>query len=93
MPRPMYRTRSWKRIIRRIPSGEPVIHYEKPERTGKAKCAICGAELNGVPALKPSLLAKLAKTEKRPERPYGGYICPKCLARGLREAIRASITH
>jgi len=90
MPRPMYRTRSWRRVIRRVPSGEVVVHYEK-RRPNRARCAICGAELNGVPTLRPSQLAKLAKTEKRPERPYGGYICPKCLARGIREALRASI--
>jgi len=90
MPRPMYRTRSWRRVIRRVPGGEVAVHYEK-RRPNRARCAICGAELNGVPALRPSQLAKLAKTEKRPERPYGGYICPKCLARGIREALRASI--
>ena len=86
----MYRTRSWRRVIRRLPGGRVTIHYEK-RRPSKARCAICGAELHGVPALRPYQLSKLAKTEKRPERPYGGYICPRCLARSLREAIRASI--
>ncbi|MEM4717880.1 MAG: 50S ribosomal protein L34e [Desulfurococcaceae archaeon] len=88
MPRPMYRTRSWRRIVRRIPSGEVVVKYEK-RKPGRAKCAICGADLNGVPILRPSKLVKLAKSEKRPQRPYGGYLCPNCLSRGIREAIRS----
>ncbi|MEM3346299.1 MAG: 50S ribosomal protein L34e [Desulfurococcaceae archaeon] len=87
MPRPMYRTRSWRIIKRRTPGGNLVVHYEK-RKPSKAKCAICGAELHGVPALRPYQLSKLSKTEKRPERPYGGYICPRCLTRGLREAVR-----
>ena len=88
MPRPMYRTRSWRRIIVRTPGGDVRIHYEK-RRPGPAKCAICGSPLNGVPALRPSQLAKLSKTEKRPERMYGGVVCPRCLARGLRASVRS----
>jgi len=83
----MYRTRSWRRVIRRVPGGDIIVHYEKG-RPKKARCAICGRELRGVPASRPYELSKLAKTEKRPERPYGGVICAKCLARGIREAIR-----
>lgn len=86
----MYRTRSWRRVKRVTPGGRLVVHYEK-RKPGKAKCAICGTELHGVPALRPSKLGKLAKTEKRPERPYGGVICPKCLMRGLKVAVRASV--
>jgi large subunit ribosomal protein L34e len=90
MPRPMYRARSWRRISKRIPSGRAVVHYEKG-KPGRARCAVCGAPLNGVPALRPVVLSKLAKTEKRPERPYGGVVCPKCLSRGLRNSIRALV--
>lgn len=86
----MYRTSSWRKVKVRTPSGRTIIHYEK-RRPNKARCSICGAELNGVPALRPYQLSKLAKTEKRPERPYGGVICPKCLARGIREAVRIGL--
>lgn len=90
MPRPMYRTRSWRRVKRVTPGGELVVHYEK-RRPGKARCAICGRELHGVPALRPFQLSKLAKTMRRPEIMYGGVVCPQCLARGLRESVRESI--
>ncbi|MEM0378783.1 MAG: 50S ribosomal protein L34e [Thermosphaera sp.] len=87
MPRPMLRSRSWRRTSIRTPSGRVVVHYEK-RRPGVAKCSVCGKPLNGVPSLRPPGMAKLAKTEKRPERMFGGTVCPECLARGLREAVR-----
>ncbi len=88
MPRPGLRTRSKRKVFVRTPGGRVVVHY-RPKKTGPARCAICGKPLNGVPRLRPYQLRKLAKTEKRPERPYGGYICPSCLARLYREAIRS----
>ncbi|OYT39883.1 MAG: 50S ribosomal protein L34e [Desulfurococcales archaeon ex4484_58] len=87
MPRPSQRTRSRRRVYVRTPGGRLVIHYE-PRRPNIARCAICGRPLNGVPRLRPVELNKLAKTEKRPERPYGGVICPSCLARLVRESAR-----
>ncbi|MEZ0393960.1 MAG: 50S ribosomal protein L34e [Desulfurococcaceae archaeon] len=87
MPRPMHRSRSWRRVYVRTPGGRLVVHYEK-RRPSAAKCAICGRPLNGVPRLRPSDLRKLAKTEKRPERYYGGAICHKCLSELLRRAAR-----
>lgn len=83
----MYRTRKWRRLKIRIPSGNVVIHYEK-RKPSRARCAICGSELHGVPALRPYQLSKLAKTEKRPERPYGGVICHRCLVLALKESTR-----
>ncbi len=90
MPRPGLRTHSKRRVYRRTPGGRVVIHYEK-RKPGPARCAICGKPLNGVPRLPVYGLRKLAKTEKRPERPYGGYICHRCLARALKESIRTLI--
>ena len=88
MPRPALRTHSRRRVYRRTPGGRTVIHYEK-YKPNPARCAMCGAILNGVPRLPPAKLRQLAKTEKRPERPYGGYLCHKCLAKALKEAIRS----
>ena len=90
MPRPGLRTHSRRKVYVRTPGGRTVIHYE-PRKPGPARCAICGRPLNGVPRLPRAELRKLAKTEKRPERPYGGYICHRCLARLLKESIRSSL--
>ncbi|ALL01045.1 50S ribosomal protein L34e [Pyrodictium delaneyi] len=90
MPRPRYRSRSLRRVFVRTPGGETRIHYEK-RRPGPAKCAICGSPLNGVPRLRPVELRKLPKTAKRPERMYGGVLCPKCLTKLLKKTIRTQL--
>lgn len=88
MPRPGYRSRSKRRVFDKTPGGLLKIHYE-PRKPGPARCGVCGRPLNGVPRLAPVELRKLAKTEKRPERMYGGVICPSCLSRLLRESARS----
>jgi len=90
MPRPRHRSRSLRRVYVRLPGGDTVIHYEK-RRPGPARCAICGRPLNGVPRLRPVELRKLPKTAKRPERMYGGVICPECLAKLLKKTIRGQV--
>ncbi len=68
----------------RTPGGRHVVHYEK-RFAGKPKCAICGRPLNGLNVTR-------IKTDHTPgltvSRPYGGYVCHKCLALGLRLAVR-----
>jgi large subunit ribosomal protein L34e len=90
VPRPMYRSRSLRRVYVRLPGGETTIHYEK-RRPGPARCAICGRPLNGVPRLRPSELRRLPKTAKRPERMYGGVICPSCLAKLIKKTVRSQV--
>lgn len=90
MVRPALRSRSLRRVPRRTPGGVHVVHYEK-RKIGIVRCARCGAPLAGVPRLKASRLRTLSKTKKRPERPYGGVLCSKCLAELLREKIRKQI--
>jgi large subunit ribosomal protein L34e len=91
MPRPRYRTGSLRKLRVRTPGGETVTHYEK-RRPGPAKCALCGAPLNGVPRLRPTELRKLPKTAKRPERMYGGVLCHSCLEMLLKREIRRLVT-
>ncbi|MEB3779809.1 MAG: 50S ribosomal protein L34e [Desulfurococcales archaeon] len=88
MVRPSLRSRSMRRIHRRSPGGRHIVLYER-RKPSIARCARCGKPLNGVPRLRPSELRSLNKTRKRPERPYGGVLCPKCLADLLRESILA----
>ena len=61
-----------------MPSGKSV-WKEKNRRVSKAKCAECKKELHGVPRLNPNEMKKLAKSKKRPFRPYGGYLCSRCI--------------
>jgi len=83
MPAPRHRSRSLRRRKIRTPGGRLVIHYEKRNK-GKAHCAICGRELFGVPR-EPG---EYPKSSRRPERPYGGFLCAECLRKYI---IRATI--
>ncbi len=82
MPRPMYRSRSLRRRNVRTPGGRLVIHYGR-RRKGPYKCAICKRPLFGV----PRDVRKYPKSSKRPERPYGGYLCADCLRKLMIKTI------
>ncbi|HMF32881.1 MAG TPA: 50S ribosomal protein L34e [Candidatus Lokiarchaeia archaeon] len=70
----------------RIPSGHAVIHYRR-HKPAFAHCKYCGAKLNGVPRQRPAEIRAIAHSSRRPERPYAGNLCPRCLARAIRKAV------
>ena len=78
MPKGMYKSRTLRRVFTRTPSGKSVIRY-KQRKPSAAHCGRCGAQLQGMPRVIPSKVAKLFKTQKRPERPFGGVLCSRCL--------------
>ncbi len=67
-----------RRVAVRTPGGKVVYHY-KAKRQGPARCAICKKPLNATPTGTRSFMKKLPKSKKRPNRPYGGNLCPSCL--------------
>ncbi len=70
--------RRLKKVAVRTPGGRVVYHYRK-EKTGKHVCALCGKPLHGVPHGKRSAqVRKLSKSERRPERVFGGVLCAEC---------------
>uniref|UniRef100_A0A7C4FHI6 Large ribosomal subunit protein eL34 n=1 Tax=Ignisphaera aggregans TaxID=334771 RepID=A0A7C4FHI6_9CREN len=89
MVRPALRSRSYRRICKRTPSGRTVVNYERRRKT-LMRCARCGAVLNGVP-ITDDLRRKLPKSSKRPERIFGGVLCPNCLKRVLKSVVRGSV--
>ena len=72
----------------KVPGGRVVVRRVK-NRVSLPSCSICGAPLAGVPRVKPN---KLAKTEKRPERPFGGVLCAKCSKKETIERFLNKIT-
>ena len=58
------------------------MHYKK-RKPSKAVCSKCGDILKGVANERPYRMQNMAKTEKRPERPYGGVLCSKCTRKVL----------
>ena len=83
MPKPAQRTRSFRKNKVTTPGGTVKVHYTK-KKPGAPKCAACRKPLHGVPRALPSELGKLRKTEKRPDRPYGGNLCPPCTRAKMR---------
>jgi len=86
MPKPSQRTRSKKKVVARLPGGEHRTQY-----TGKkhkfARCSICGVKLSGVPT---QMHGKYSKTQRRPNRPYGGAICHSCLRNKIKSEVRTA---
>ena len=62
----------------KVPGGATKLHY-KERKPGNAKCSKCSGVLKAVPRERPLKMHKLPKTKKRPERPYGGNLCSKCM--------------
>lgn len=86
MPEPRLRSRSLRRVQIRTPR-KTVVHYRR-KKPKKAHCSKCGAVLKGVPRERPYKLRKFAKTQRRPERPYGGVLCSRCMRRLFIEKAR-----
>ena len=82
-----YRSTGSRRRVRRSSTGKQVIIY-KNRRAAPAICAICDCKLNAVPRGSVVEMRKLAKTEKRPERVFGGVLCHACTQQIVKEKVR-----
>jgi large subunit ribosomal protein L34e len=87
MPKPRYRSRSLRRVKKKMPGGVTKLVYDK-RKPGVAKCSICRIELKGIPRLRPVKAANTPKTHKRPERSYGGFMCGACLRKKIKQEAR-----
>lgn len=89
MVRPLYRSRSYRRVHRRTPGGRSVTHYERRKNT-PMRCGRCGNILSGVPT-KEYERRRLPKSAKCPQRMFGGVLCPKCLKTILKKVVKTQI--
>ncbi|MGC8851164.1 MAG: 50S ribosomal protein L34e [Candidatus Micrarchaeia archaeon] len=87
MVTPRMRSTSVRVRQRRSVTGKKALKV-KARKPAHAKCALCGAKLNAVPRKRKGELSKLAKTEKRPERKFGGILCANCTQTLLKERAR-----
>ena len=76
-----------KEFIKTPLVGKNVLRYKK-KKPSKHVCAECGAVLHGVPRGRPYEIGKLSKTAKRPNRPYGGYLCSSCARKHFKNEAR-----
>ncbi len=87
MTTPARRSTSFKGISRRTPGGKTSL-LGKLKKPSASRCALCGRLLAGVPRRRSSDLIRLSKTQKRPERAFGGVLCPADVAILVKEKTR-----
>tara|TARA_Y100000034_G_C6831793_1_gene375502 strand:- start:306 stop:569 length:264 start_codon:yes stop_codon:yes gene_type:complete len=76
MPRPSRRSRTLRRVFRKVTKGVKLVY--KKRKPKKTHCGNCGAVLKGVPRERPYKMRTMPKSQKRPERMFGGNLCSKC---------------
>ena len=82
-----HRNRSFRRVIVKL-ANRLTTHYKK-SKPKKAHCSSCGGKLAGVARERPYKMRNMPKTAKRPERPYGGKLCSKCLRAEMKSKARS----
>ena len=92
MVKPMLRTRSKKRVMKRLPGGKTVLRF-KDKKPSKKTCARCNVNLAGTPSDSVSQLKKLSKSEKTPTRPFTGVLCPTCVEKLVIYKTRSEVKY
>ncbi len=82
-----FKSRTFRRVKITTPGGENKISY-RHRKPATPKCGSCGAVLKGVPRARKSEIVNMPKTAKRPERPYGGVLCSKCMRAKIKDQAR-----
>jgi large subunit ribosomal protein L34e len=89
MPAPRFRSRTLRRIKKTTPGGKTKKYYYD-RKPGLPRCAECGIELKGIPRMSRCEAMNAPKSAKRPQRPYGGFLCSACTRLKLKNAARAA---
>ncbi|PIT84406.1 50S ribosomal protein L34e [Candidatus Micrarchaeota archaeon CG10_big_fil_rev_8_21_14_0_10_45_29] len=71
MPLPKNRSNSVRKIKYRAPDGTSRVRYRRRKKGKTHRCAISGEKLTGVHSTQ-----SVAKTKRRPTRPFGGRLSP-----------------
>ncbi|MBT4445719.1 50S ribosomal protein L34e [archaeon] len=81
------KSRRLRRVKVRTPGGKTVMHYRQ-RKPSAAICAIYGTPLAGVPKITDSKRKNIPKSQRRPERPYGGVLSSKAMRDVIKEQAR-----
>ncbi len=72
MPKPMHRSKSFKKSERLTLTGRHVVHFRRAKHAFP-HCAICKSELNGIGV-------KGGRSRRTNSRLFGGVLCANCTA-------------
>ena len=81
------KSRTLARTQVRTPAARVVTHHRQRKPSAPV-CANCGTKLKGVPRGTPNQIKALTKSQRRPERPYGGVLCSACTRAKMKQAAR-----
>ena len=81
------KSRRLRRVSVTTPGGKTVKHYRQ-RKPSAVKCAIYGTPLAGVPKVRDSKMRNLPKSQRRPERPYGGVLSSKAMRDVIKDQAR-----
>jgi large subunit ribosomal protein L34e len=87
MPAGKHKSNSLRKVFKTTPGGRNTVHYVR-RKPSKAQCGGCGKALSGVPKENKAKMNNMPKTQKRPERPFGGVLCSSCSKRVIIEESR-----
>lgn len=87
MPRLNKKSRTFRRVYLRTPSGKNVLHYKR-RKPKIAHCANCGKVLHGIPRELPYKMRNFPKSQKRPERIFAGKLCANCTKHEIIKRVR-----
>jgi large subunit ribosomal protein L34e len=90
MPDGKHKSGRYRKIFVKVPGGNTKVHFRE-RKPSKAVCGSCKKPLSGVPRERPAVLGKLPKSQRRPERPFGGVLCSKCMRAVLKEEVREAL--
>ncbi|MFH1054787.1 MAG: hypothetical protein V1744_01700 [Candidatus Altiarchaeota archaeon] len=86
------RTRSRKKVKIRTPGARTVTHFRQ-EKAGHVTCGRCKSQLGGVASGSPTWMKSISKSQRIPDRSYGGVLCPNCLDDLVRYVTRMEAKH
>lgn len=78
-----------KKVWRKPPKSDPKGH-KVPAKSGLGKCAICKEQISSTKRRLMRYNTSPTKSRTKTNRPYGGYLCTKCLRKQIIETNRAS---
>ena len=87
MPTQRNRSKSLRKIKTKVPGGAVKTHFVR-RKPKAATCAVTGERLHGVARGRPYQVKKLSKTQRRPERPYGGILSSKAMRQVMIQKAR-----
>jgi len=80
------KSRSRRRVYVKSSKGTKLVY--KQRKSAKRTCNFCGKPLHGVAAVTRKALKKLTKSQKRPERKFGGVLCSSCSRLRIIQEVR-----